>query len=52
MIRPVAFVPVVSIAREGSRVRLSLECGHSKLHNPRLGPPRKAACVECGRKPS
>lgn len=51
MKRPVVFARVLSVARVGPRLRLFLDCGHSKLHNPRTGVPRKAACPECERNP-
>lgn len=38
---------VETIRREGRRIILRLSCGHTKLHNPRLGTPRRAVCPEC-----
>lgn len=31
----------------GRRVYLTLECGHKKLHNPRIPVPHSARCYEC-----
>lgn len=42
-----AYRTVKTIRREGSRIVIRLDCGHTKLHNPRVPTPHKAYCLEC-----
>lgn len=38
---------VVGTAKERRRVYLLLHCGHRRLHNTRVAPPRMAYCNDC-----
>ena len=38
---------VVGSGWAGRRVYLRLDCGHSRIHNPRLAVPKTAHCYEC-----
>lgn len=42
---------VLSSVAEGQNYRITLDCGHNRLHSPGVPPPERAYCGECPPEP-